>query len=250
MEPKFVFLAFITVSLAACGGGGTSNDSSSAQSSAAYSVVAPTQGAQSIYSETLVDNLNNSVNRNIINTILAVNGDGTFSVSFKDPNNNIVKTGTVDHSFYPQVYNYTSHGTEIDRTIIFPDGTSTKCVASSNNSDSSGNPRLPGETIHVSYTETCGISVPISYKITSLYVGQESITIPAGTYLAYKFQDTIVYTLPTGTTVTNSAIYWRSMTNLGNTLIKASDTYTYSGVTPPQGATVSATRTLQSQKLQ
>jgi hypothetical protein len=73
----------------------------------------------------------------------------------------------------------------------------------------------------------------------------ESITVPAGTFNAYKFQITLTGTLPSGTTVSQSTTLWRNAASTNSRMLKEVLTYNYSGTPPAQGTTVSVTHQLQ-----
>lgn len=224
--------------LAACGGG--SGGSSTTPSSLAYSFVAPVAGAKSAFSETLVDNLNNTINRTITGTVVTVNADGSFSQTLQDPSNNSITTGTVNHTFYPTTYFYDNAGHEMHRTVSLPNG-SVDCVDSPHGGGAPSRLDI-GQSWTATYTETCGNGAAITYSQTGSLVGTESITIPTGTYTAYKFQSTTTWTTPAGTTVTETATQWRNAAAGHSGSLKFVATFAYSGTAPAQGSVVSLTR--------
>jgi hypothetical protein len=92
---------------------------------------------------------------------------------------------------------------------------------------------------------TCGTVTPNSYAQTGSVVGTESVTVPAGTFLAIKLQSTLTWTDPNGTTRTESIGTWRD----ANTaiVVKRIINIAYSGTALLNGYPVTTTTALQSQ---
>lgn len=227
--------------LSACGGG--SNSVPSASSTVTYKFITPINGSQSTFAETLVDNLNNSVNRNLLEKVTAVNSDGTFTTVEEDPSNDSIISGTVDHTFYPSTYIHNYAGQVTSLTTSNASGVAISCVASPNLAGAPS-PLAVGQNWAFSFTETCNSAAPIDLTQTGTFVDAESVTVPAGTFNAYKFESTIVYTL-NGTTVTKLVTHWVNASSSDSRALKTITAYSYSGTAPAQGSLVSDTLLLQ-----
>lgn len=239
---NLIFSLLAAAFLTACGGG--SSSSSDSPTTVTYSFITPKVGAQLVFANTLVDNLSNTINRTLVENITAVNPDGTFTTSWIDPSNNSITTGVVNHTFYPQTSGDNSVAQKLNLTVTPPTGSPTNCVFSPHAGGASS-PLTAGQNWAFSFTDTCGASSPIAFTESGTFVGTESITVPAGTFNAYKFQSTTTYTLG-GTTTTESVTQWRNAANTDSRSLKLVINYTYSGTAPAQGSLVSSTRVLQS----
>jgi hypothetical protein len=253
MKQSNLILGLLAASfLAACGGGGggsSSNGATSATSNngataATYSFITPKLGAQSVYVNSLVDNLGNTINRTVVDNVTAVNPDGTFTLAWNDPSNSSITTDVVNHTFYPSTENYNSVAQALNWTVTPSTGSPVNCVASPHGSGAPS-PLNAGQNWAFNYTSTCDASSSTSSTQSGTFVGTESIIVPAGTFNAYKFQSTITSTF-NATTTTASITQWRNAANADSRSLKTVVNYTYSGAAPPQGSLVSDTRGLQS----
>lgn len=235
-----VAACILTFALTACGGG--SGDTSNSPG-AVYRFITPTAGTKAAYAETLVDNLNNTINRTIVHSVLTVNTDGSFVVNDSDPSNNTFFSGSVNHTLYPTTFSYSASAQELQHVIAIPNASPVTCIWSPNG-PGAPSPLAAGQAWTSTITETCGGGSAVSYTQTGTYVGMESVTVPAGTFNAYKFQSTLTGTIPGGTTVTQSTTLWRNAASTDSRMLKEVLTYTYSGTPPAQGTTVSVTHQL------
>ena len=239
-------LAFVTLTamslLTACGGGG------SAATSVAYTFIAPKVGGHLVYAENLVDNLNNTVSRTIVDDVTSMNSDGSFGVHEEDPSHNRIVSGATDQTVYPTDYRYNTAGQAISWVVTQPAAT-IACAATAAGAGAAGlgapATLSVGGGWNADVIETCGAGAGIEYKQSGSLVGMETITVAAGTFNAFKFTSTITRTV-NAITRTETSTRWRDATGGETRTLKSVSTFSYSGATPPAGALLSASRELQS----
>jgi hypothetical protein len=242
LKYQTIAISALVFALTACGGAG---DSSTDSLAATYRFITPTAGAKNVFAVTLVDNLNNTLNRTIVESVSTVNADGSFVTMTSDPSNNSVFSGSVDHTVYPTATSYNSSAQETQTVVTPPNGSPTTCTFSPYGAGAPS-PLQAGQAWSLMYTESCGGGGSITNTQSGTYVGTESIAVPAGTFTAYKFQSTVSWTTAGGTTVNESITRWRNAASADSRTLKEILNFTYSGTPPAQGSTVSSTRVLQS----
>jgi hypothetical protein len=231
--------------LTACGGGGGNGTASSDSSSAtAFNFIPPKVGTELVFASTLVDNLNNTLNRTIIEKVTVVNADGSFTSAWDDPSGDTTTSGVVDLTQYPTTYNYNSAAQGLSLTVTPYTGSPYSCTLSPHGAGAPS-PLSAGQTWAFSFTQVCGSDSPLTITQLGTFVGTESVTVPDGTFNAYKFQSTLTYTDSSGTTVVQSITNWRNASDTDSRSLKEVVNYTYSGTAPAQGSLVSSTRILQ-----
>ncbi|WLI89532.1 hypothetical protein Q4S45_23055 [Massilia sp. R2A-15] len=240
----------LATALSACGGGGGGGGGGAAPATvtvaaASYAYVAPQAGAQLAYADTLVDNLNSTINRNLSSSVTAVGAGGGYTASEVDPSHDRIVSGAVDHTFYPTVYNYDAMGRATSWNVTGAAGVPVQCQVTGAQPAGAPSPLTAGQTWNASYVETCGAGAGIAYSQTGSFVGIETVTVPAGTFNAYKFVSTTTWSA-NGRTTTEAVTRWRDTAASGSRIVKSVAAFSYSGAEPPQGALVSETQTLQS----
>jgi hypothetical protein len=231
--------------LSACGGGGGSDSSaaSAAGGAANYTFVAPKAGAHLVYTDKLIDNLNNTLNRTITDDVTAVGGDGGFSVHEEDPSHNSFVSGATDQTVYPTDFQYNASAQATAWVVTRPAG-SVRCAISQGGAGAPS-PLAPGASWTTGWIETCGTGAGTAYTQSGTLTGVETITVAAGTFKAFKFVATTTRTVD-GITRTETSTRWRDASGGDSRTLKSESVFTYSGGTPPAGAPVSASRELQS----
>lgn len=229
--------------LTACGGGTT------APATPSYTFIAPKVGAHLVYADNLIDNLNNTVNRTLVDDVTAVNADGSFAMHEEDPSHNTFVSGTTDQTAYPTDYQYNAAGQAINWVVKKPAG-AINCAAAAAGTGAAAGLGAPatlaiGATWNADIIETCGTGAGTEYTQAGTFVGTESITIAAGTFKAFKFASTITRTV-NGVTRTETTTRWRDATGAETRVLKTVSSFSYIGTTPPAGALVTASRELQS----
>jgi hypothetical protein len=242
MHRPLLAAIFTPVLLAACGGGGQDSSPGSALASPSYQFRAPKAGAHLVYTASLADNLNNTLTRTVTDDVTAVNADGSFAVHEEDPSHDIIVSGATDQTLYPTDFQYNAAGQPTAWTVAGRSG-SVQCTASG----AAGAPAqlASGGSWSTSYTETCGSGPGTAFTQSGTLVGIESVTVPAGTFTAYKFVSTTTRTL-NGVTRVESSTRWRDQASGDSRTIKEASVFTYSGATPPAGALLQQVRELQS----
>jgi hypothetical protein len=230
--------------IAGCGGGGGGGESAAGGQAATYTFVRPKLGTRLVYGEQLVDNRNNTVNRTIVENVTAVNADGSFAVHEEDPSHNQFFSGTVDQTAYPTDYQYNASGQPLSWVVNRGNGVTVSCVISGG---LSGAPSTlaSGQGWTTSYTQTCGSGTGTAFNQTGTLVGLETVTVPAGTFSAFKFTTTVTMTA-NGTTRTETVTRWRDASGADSHVLKSTSVFSYSGTAPASGALVSESRELQS----
>jgi hypothetical protein len=244
MQHRLIAAILAPVLLAACGGGGgdASNPAPATPPAPSYQFKPPKAGAHLVYAATLVDNLNNTVNRSVTMDITAVNADGSFAVHEEDPSHDTVVSGVTDQTLYPADYQYNPAGQPTGWTVATPSG-SVRCTVSG----AAGAPATlaSGASWNTSYTTTCGGGAGTAYTQSGTLAGIENVTVPAGTFAAWKFVVTTTSTT-NGITRVETTTRWRDSAGSEPQTVKEASVFTYSGGTPPAGAPVQQVRQLQS----
>lgn len=238
---------FIAATLSACGGGGGNGSGSVALAAPGYTYVPPSTGAQLVYADALIDNLNNTVNRTLAVDISAASPGGAYTASEADPSHDRIVSGAVDHTFYPTTYTYDAMGRATSWTVTGASGTQVQCQVTGAQPGGAPSPLTAGQTWNANYVETCGAGAGATFAQTGTFMGIESVTVSAGTFNAYKLVSTTTWTV-NGRTTTETATRWRDTAASGSRILKSIATFSYSGAEPPQGALVSETQSLQSSR--
>lgn len=230
--------------LAGCGG---STATTPVTPNPAYHFIAPQAGAQSVYADVVVDNLNNTLNRTLAENITAVNAEGGFTASWADASKTVTMSGAVDQTFYPTLADYNNVGQTVRYTVTPYSGSSTSCTASPHGEEVPS-PLSGSQTWTLDYSLACGASPAISVSQTGEFMDTEMVAVPAGTFNAYRFVNTTVYAQG-GTTITKYVTTWLNASTTDSRVLQVVTDYAYSGSTPAaQGSVVSDTLALQSYK--
>lgn len=228
--------------LAGCGGQvNTPNNEFPAPSH--YSYVAPKAGQQTTFADTYTDNLNNTVNRTLVENITAVNADGTFTASWDDPSMQVTIAGTVDQSFYPTLTTYNNVGQTLGYVVTPYTGSPSSCSGAPHLGEVPS-PLTQSQNWTFNYTLTCDSDAPVSYGQVGAFQDIEQLITNAGTFNAYRFTSTIKYS-QAGMPVTKYVTTWMNATATDTRVLQESVYYLYSG-TAPQGSIMSETRSVSS----
>jgi hypothetical protein len=243
MEGKaLIFLGLAAVTITGCGGHGGNSDSSGTGTS--YAFVPPALGVTRVLAETIVDNSNNTIDIGYSDTIITVNSDGSYTalVQSTTGDSNIVN-GT-NYAVTTENENYDDSGQELGYTFNGVGGTLVSCTYAPH----ANGPDFPvqvGQTWQIEYTLSCDNgSGPITYTQQGTVVDVESVTVPAGTFTALKFQSTVVWTNAEGTVRNETTTNWRDTKTLYT--LKQQISIAVSGTPPDNGYPVSRTIELQS----
>ncbi len=236
MQVKGFAVVAAAAFLSGCGG-------SSGNDGVLYAFVPPTLNSLRVYSETIVDNENNTIDLSYTDSVTAINSNGTYSVLQEDPNHvSLVVNGT-DYFIQTQTITVNNSGQELSYAYVDTAGAPLDCTFTPHGSG----PDFPvavGMTWTLNYTLACGAQAPVSYMQMGTVVDVESVTVPAGTFNALKLQSTLTWTDAQGTERTQTVTNWRDV--LTSISVKQSATITYSGTLPTTGYAVSREIILQS----
>jgi hypothetical protein len=215
--------------LSSCGGSGN-------EDGILYAFVPPTLHAERTYSETIVDNENNTIELSFTDTVTAVNGNGTYTVLQEDPNHESVVVNGTDYLIQTRTIQVDNSGQELSYAYVDTAGAPHNCAYTPHGPG----PVFPvavGMTWTLNYTLACGGQTPVSYMQRGIVVNVESVTVPAGTFNAIKLQSTLTWTDAQGTQRTQTVTSWRDV--LTSISVKQSVTIAYSGTLPTTGYPVS-----------
>jgi hypothetical protein len=239
----FVF-GVAAVMVLGCDGGGSAGNADNPGSGTSYPFVPPALGMTRILAETIVDNSNNTINIGYRDTISTVNSDGSYVAMVQSTTGDSTIVNGTNYAVTTQTENYDDSGQEISYTFTGATGALVTCTYAPH----ANGPDFPvqvGQTWQIQYTLSCDNgSATITYTQQGSVVDVESVTVPAGTFTALKFQSTISWTNADGTVRNESTTAWRDTKTLYT--VKQQISIAVSGTPPINGYPVSRTIELQS----
>ncbi|HEX2790010.1 MAG TPA: hypothetical protein VHN17_06235 [Steroidobacteraceae bacterium] len=224
--------AILILPLAACGGG----SGSASGSSTTYRFVTPVLNSTRTYSETIIDNLNYTIEAGFSDTVTAVNPDGSYVMLSQDPNHETLIVNGTNYSIVTETGQYNSSGQETSYTYVATDGSLVMCTYDPHG-DGPDFPLSIGSMWMLGFTFACGSQTPVTYTQDGTVVDLESVTVPAGTYSALKLESTVTWTDLQGTTRTQTITNWRDVSTMIS--VKQEISIAYSGALPATGYAVS-----------
>jgi hypothetical protein len=230
----------ILTGLAACGGNGDTNTPGSGTS---YPFVPPIVDSSRVYTETIVDNSNDTIIVGYVVTVTAVAADGVITEEQQSTTGGGNTVNGTDYSIPTETVTYNAFGREIDYTYPESNGSQGSCTYT----PYAGGPTPPltvGQIWQINYTRACSGNPPISYSQQGNVAAVESVAVPAGVFAALKLQSTITWTDLEGTTHMETATNWLDIATFHS--VKQSISYQYSGTLPTTGYAVSRQIELQS----
>ena len=194
------------VLLTACGGGGDGSGGGGT-SGVSYKYTAPVQGQTQTYSVQVTDVAGHSATYTYMDTITQVNADGSYSNSDK-----ILSGGTytLDGANYvqdPSSANFDSAG----RIIHYEDATLTPPQICNDTYPQDGRPSVVAQGQSWDWTQLVSCdngAYQATQTLTTTFEGIESVTVPAGTFNAYKFLE-----IEKASSATDPAVYTYTTTN-------------------------------------
>jgi hypothetical protein len=233
------WLALSVLPLAGCRGG----SGSPSGSGSTYGFVTPVLNSTRAYSETIIDNSNNTIDVGLSDSVTAVNPDGSYVILSEDPSHELLIVNGTNYSIVTETGQFNNAGQETSFTYLAPDGTPVTCTYDPHG-DGPDYRLSVGTTWTLAFTYACGSQAPVTYTQEGTVVDLESVTVPAGTYSALKLESTVTWTDLQGTTRTQTISNWRDV----NTMVSVMQEFSiaYSGVLPATGYAVSRQILLQS----
>jgi hypothetical protein len=202
---SLVILCAPVLALSGCGGG-SHNDSGSGT---AYAFVPPVVNSTRTYSDTIVDNANNTILIGYTQTVMAVAEDGTITEMQQSTTGGSDIVDGTNYTPLTETETYDgSSGQETSYTYTAAGGDAVTCTYDPRD----GGPEFPlrvGQTWTIDYTFACGSESPVTYEQNGSVVDVESVTVPGGTFTALKLQSTVTWTDLHGTTRTQTTTNWR-----------------------------------------
>jgi outer membrane lipoprotein-sorting protein len=235
----FACLALLTALVTGCGG------DSSAPTPTTYHFVAPQVNSQRNYTQTIVDNSNNTINESITETVTVVNSDGSYVFHSEDPTHDSVVVNGTTYSIPTENTDVNNSGQDTSYSFVAANGSQVTC-AYNPHANGPDYPLTVGATWTLQYTLTCGSASPIAYTQSGTIEDVESVTVPAGTYSALKLQSTVSWTNQNGTIITQTVTNWRDVAT--QLAVKRTIATAYGGTLPTTGYAVSTELELQSEK--
>jgi hypothetical protein len=228
----------LATAVAGCGGGdsGQSSDSRDSGGSGAtsYAFKPPPLNAKLTYQQTEVDNAQNNIDQPFTDVVQAVNADGSYTIVQEGSSPAVSVDGTT-YQIITETISVNSSGQDTGYTYLDSTNQTVTCTYSPHGPG----PDFPvtvGMTWTLDYTLGCGSQSALPYTQSGTVVDVESVTVPAGTFTALKFQSTISWTDEAGTTRTQTVSRWRDVTTMIE--VQESISISYSGVLPENGYVV------------
>jgi hypothetical protein len=209
--------------LSACGG--DSGDGSTA----VYGFVPPVLNSQRLYSETIVDSANNSIDISYTDTVTAVNADGSYSVVQAAAGVTPIVVDGVDWD----VQNETVQDNASGQTTAYSYLNSANVMVSCTETPHGSGPDYPltvGMTWSLSYQLSCNGGTPTQYVQNGTVVDVEQVTVAAGTFNTLRLQSTLTWTDAQGTQRTQSITNWRDIAS--SVSVMQSISISYAGTLP------------------
>jgi len=193
-------LAAACASLCACGGSSAPPPPPApAPAPATFTWVAPALGSASTWNRTLTDSAGTRETMQIRQTVSAVHEDGSLVYTYDDPTGTQVSADGLLFRTTPETANVSARGSTLDYTVTSTTGAQTTCVyaypggavaAELGRARALGLAHVAslqvGESWQTSYTIACGSDAPVTYSVTAAVYPVETVTVPAGTFQAFR----------------------------------------------------------------
>jgi hypothetical protein len=219
-------VAAAACSVCACGGGG--GTTSAAPGTTTYAFVTPTLGARDTFTTTDVDDANNTIPGTYEEVVASVNSDGSYTLSQDDPSGSSLTVNGISYRFYPRVLSFDASGHETALAITEPSALVSCALVTQ-----AGGHALPwyvGQSWTQILSETCN-GASTTYSLAGQVASYESVTVPAGTFMALKLVSTQTWTDSSGQQVTETITHWADPSHSLFT-VKSIHSYARSGAVP------------------
>ena len=210
----------------ACGGGGAAAPGT--PESATYGFATPTLGARDVFQTTTIDDASNSIPGVYEEVVASVDSGGAYTLSQDDPTGSSLTVNGITYRFDPRVLSYDGRGHETAVAITEPSGR-VDCTLVTQ----AGGHELPwyvGQSWTQILGETCN-GAPTTFSLAGQVASYESVTVPAGTFMALKLVSTQSWTDSSGQNIVETITHWADPAHSLFTL-KSIISYARSGVVP------------------
>jgi hypothetical protein len=225
-------LGILSVILASCGGG----DSGNGSGATSYAFVPPALNSQRLYSETITDNDNSTIDISYTETVTAQNADGSYVVLQQNTSATPVLVDGVNWAVQNETVQDNSDGQVTSYSYVNGGGTTVTCTEIPHGAGPDY-PLAVGMSWSLSYQFSCDNGTPVAYVQSGTVVDLESVTVPAGTFSALMLQSTLTWTDSQGTQRTQTITNWRDTSS--SVSVKQSVTIAYAGTLPSSAYAVS-----------
>jgi hypothetical protein len=230
---KLAMTAAAVSCVAACGGSndgaGTGPDTPPAGATT-YAQGTPAVGATDVFVTAKVDESANTINGSFTQRVASVGADGSYTLTQLDPSGTALVVNGIDYHFDPATLNFDGQGHETSVDVTLENGATQACTFTPQ-SGGHASPWWVGQSYAQTVQENC---TPGSLELLTLsgaVVALESVTVPAGTFMALKLQSTESWTDANGQSVTENVIHWVDPAHSLFT-IKTQISYIRGGVVP------------------
>jgi len=219
--------------LVACGGGGGGdggNPVSPPVGPTTYTQAAPVAGTSDVFSTAEVDDSNNAISGSYVQTVASVNPDGSYTLTQVDPSNDSPIVNGIDYHFNSATLNFDGKGHETGASFTAADGAVQTCTFTL---ESGGHPYpwSVGQSFALTVQESCNPGSSQLLTESGSVASLESVTVPAGTFMALKLQTTESWTDSNGQNIVEQITHWADPSHSLFT-IKTVIAYTRSGNVP------------------
>jgi hypothetical protein len=222
-------LGLVTVILAGCGGDSDNN-------AVSYGFVTPVLNSQRLYSETIVDNDNSTIDIAYTDTVTALKSDGTYAVLQQDTSSTPITVDGVNWAVTTETLQENAIGQTTSYSYVNGSGTTVVCTEAPHGSGPDY-PLSVGMTWSLTFQLSCNGGAATQYQQNGTVVDLESVTVPAGTFNALKLQSTLTWTDSQGTQRTQTITNWRDVQT--SVSVKQSVTIAVAGTAPTTAYAVS-----------
>lgn len=234
MKPHPIAMLATALLLSACGGGGGGGGGeSAAPQPVTYTFVLPTLGQSQTYTMTETNFDKRSATYGYTEAVTQMPGDGTYQETWTPSQSSLFFDGT-SRGFDIEKDTYDNKGQETQYGHYYNGSLDLTCNYAYANG---GQPATltQGQAWVNTVTSSCGSAgTPSTYTANATFLGMESVTVPAGTFNAYKFQYVIttLYPQTAGASNTQTTTEWRNASPTDTRFLKSHFEYTFSGITP------------------
>ena len=204
-----------------------------------YTFTGPKLGAQSVF-----DIVTTTVNGNIFKTVESQSIIETSDDGFATERD--IKTASGLQSNTTLILSNKA-AQRLKTTIKLPHGGENVCIYKPHGGGAPANLQL-GQSWDFDFSETCSNKAEVKLRNQGVLTAIEPITVPAGTFMAYKFQSITTGVTASGMKVTGTNTFWRNadVAVTGTRILREEVHYEYAGKLPIDENVVSYIRTLKS----
>ncbi len=228
-------IAAIGSCLAACGGNGDDNSPDSGPTTppagaTLYPEVTPPAGSTETFVTAKIDDANNTINGTYTETVASANSDGTYTIDEFDPTGSTLNVDGITYHLNPSTLSFGSDGVETGVVVSLPNGSTQTCTLSTL-TGGHAHPIWVGQAWAQTRRESCTPGTVETLTESGSVLALESVTVPAGTFMALKETNIQSWTDANGQNITETITHWADPAHYMFT-IKSLVTWARSGKVP------------------